>query len=106
MSDEQSWVRAYLYDMVYGGPEEGGWWFTHITLLDEIPFERGADAEVLISCLKKKHEQNMEVWEQDSRGFWLGNNGYELSSVLGEGEIRIGVEIGESSETTEIPHYC
>jgi hypothetical protein len=39
-------VAVYLVDQVYGGPEEGGWWFQAGTIVDpaslDIPFEMAA----------------------------------------------------------------
>ncbi len=30
------WVNAVLRDRVYGGPEEGGWWYDECTVLESI----------------------------------------------------------------------
>jgi len=43
------WVSIYLIERCYGGPEEGGWWWTRCELEGGIPFVTEADANAYLA---------------------------------------------------------
>ncbi len=43
-SGEERFVSLYVKDRVYGGPEEGGWWYSNVTLVRYQEFASEAQA--------------------------------------------------------------
>lgn len=92
-------VAVYLVDKSYGGPEEGGWWFTH----GEPVYEK----DLPLPLMFWSEEEALEVADQ-----WRGqidqlNVGRRsISSVLSEGEYRVVVLEGPARPWPEQrPHY-
>ena len=89
------YVSLYTTVRLYGGPEEGGWWYNHHDLNLTIPCRNRAEE------IEKLHDY-MEQYATEQDLF-----GGDIYSVLGGQEAWSTVEPrpGES-QTTERPYYC
>jgi hypothetical protein len=89
MSD-RTFVNVYLTDREYGGPEEGGWWFSTGEPVESHEVSED-EADALADTLRQKYS----------------NEGRRpVSSVLSEGEYCVSVEDHEARPwPTEQPHY-
>lgn len=83
-------LNVYRLDRRYGGPEEGGWYYDHL------------------SCVHTKEVSFSEIQkEKDALTKEYGTGEGNISSVLGGYEIHIYAEDEPSkSETKERPYYC
>lgn len=83
-------VNAYEVDRRYGGQEEGGWYYNHLTCVETYP-TREENAEKVVEFLKEEHK----------------NKAYgDIYSVLGGREIHVFIEDRPAaSETREKPYY-
>lgn len=63
---KKGWVVIYRTSREYGGPEEGGWYYTHYTLEDSVPFidnATRADAVALADkCYQGKNVVKCTEW--------------------------------------------
>lgn len=79
------YVNVYLHDQVYGGPEEGGWWYDSWLIEESLMFETEAEADAEYSNKAKEAGQ-------DNKGR------PPISSVCSKGvfEVRLEAWPGES----------
>ena len=86
------YVNVYKIDKLYGGPEEGGWWYDAKRLLDSEMANNNDEAKSIVMKMWEKHKD-----ENDER---------DLSSVLSKGKIEIVTEQSRGeSETSGKPIY-
>lgn len=89
------WVNIYLVDRVYGGPEEGGWWYTAGEPVESIyvpwsSFDEAAE-------IRDKSDDKCEKLNEGRR---------PISSVLSEGEYQARIEDHFAEPfPSEQPHY-
>jgi len=95
-------VAVYLIDQAYGGPEEGGWWYTCGELVDPsepvfAPTYHGTSVEAYAKVL----EVNTELDRTHNQGR------RPISSVLSEGQFAALVHVGHPPQNypTTRPHY-
>jgi hypothetical protein len=89
------YINVYLIDRAYGGPEEGGWYYTCGELIRTIP----------ISCPRVKDrifprvEQVLDCWNRYRRS--------DIGSVLSEGKYVASVDRkpGKPFFPEERPYY-
>ena len=87
------YVNIYLVDQGYGGPEEGGWYFTHGTPYASIPVLGKETIEEVV-------ERYQPLVDQMNEGR------YSISSVLSEGVYQIHREHHQARAYPEQqPHY-
>lgn len=88
---QQWFVGVYLVDRVYGGPEEGGWWFDAGELVQQTAVNSLDEAEEL--------RERLRSGEFPATG--------RASSVLGGDDFRIavGIEPHDTFFPKEVPHY-
>lgn len=89
-----SWVNVYLIDRAYGGPEEGGWWYTYGVAVQSI--------ECRTEALAKRMLEAMLDWcsneNEDRRS--------DIGSVLSEGRYVAHIEDEKGQNwPDERPHY-
>lgn len=73
-------VNAYLVDRLYGGPEEGGWWYDSGAPLASVPVDRGDEAAI-------------EMWRAKLTTMFSDRAGSRSrSSVIGGPDIEVYVE--------------
>ena len=88
----QYWVNLYLTDRVYGGPEEGGWYYN------------AGEAVVSFECTEGDQEELLT--EAHELVEWLNEGRPQISSVLSEGQYSALAEEGPGvSYPEEEPHY-
>lgn len=75
--NNECWVNVYSVDRLYGGPQEGGWWYNHYECVRSIPCHRD-DAE--------------EVRRRMSEEYGEGTEKYSLSSILSTGEVCVLIQ--------------
>lgn len=98
------YINVYRIERLYGGPEEGGWWYDNYVC--EI------SAAVFWSPTHDNHQfDNAWSYFQHELSKWkerYNNEGHRpLHSVLSSGEWRVHLEaFPKESETTERPVYC
>jgi hypothetical protein len=117
MSKSSCFVSIYVVERVYGGPEEGGWWYHWLTLENSIEVNDREQAEQVQDRLLDQIEQNNKdnYWERvkNTANMPQGNSPYNDT----EGYIPIGwgdggerkcfiEETKGSYESKERPHYC
>lgn len=90
-------VAIYHVDQAYGGPEEGGWWYTHGDLVKVIKNHKTREEA-------SKHCRNLNAKlerEQDADGV------PRISSVLSEGrnEAKVFEGFAPNSFPEQTPHY-
>lgn len=85
-------VNVYLVDQAYGGPEEGGWWYTY------------GEPRLSVLALPEEAEYVAYCHEIDPN---FSNNGRRpISSVLSQGEYRVRVENHVAEHwPKQTPHY-
>lgn len=87
------YVNAYTVNRLYGGPEEGGWWYDAGRPVAAVPYL--ANGEYTAGKLES-YLQNTVGWHSQ----------YPLSSVLGRDEFRIHHEDSFPVEYPQVPpHY-
>jgi len=85
------WVTAYEVSLEYGGPEEGGWYYTSYYPAETLYVEKG-NIEQTITALKERHHDNLP--------------GGSIYSVLGGHQIEIHIETKrQQRKTTSRPRY-
>ena len=94
---ENKWyVTLYKIDRVYGGAEEGGWWFTAGWVQDH---EINASFD---------HEESAIVYADATQGFvdWLNKGKPSIYSVASDGEYILKIENHEPIDFPELhPYY-
>ena len=85
------YVNVYIEQLVYGGPEEGGWYYHAGELVESISVDTKCEAEEL-------HKKMESKWSNDGRR--------PISSVLSNGEYCVCIEdhFAESYPKYR-PHY-
>ncbi len=87
-------VNVYVRDMAFGGPEEGGWWYTtHVPIsqLSDVVDWRFAQS---VFDVKKKMCDEMNEGRRP------------ITSVLSDGEYVVMQEVGPPTHKPEFrPHY-
>lgn len=76
---KHGYINIYLIDRRYGGPEEGGWWYTDGEPYASIPFET-----------PEEREQFADQW--DKQLLELNKGRRDISSVLSTGQYALRVE--------------
>jgi len=87
------YVNCYMIDQAYGGPEEGGWYYTVGRPVESRLAENDAEAEDILA---------------ERRAFWDGHNKDrpEIYSVLSEGRFSVWRESHFARHFPEVkPHY-
>ena len=54
------YVNVYEMDRSYGGPEEGGWWYTTLEPIQSVLFENLKEAETYWAYMEKKYPRNFK----------------------------------------------
>lgn len=89
------YVNFYVCVQEYGGPEEGGWWFTREIPIEEIPqmkFGRGPEGWLAAWNFKNEHGRTLVA---------------NMAKVDDEDQITIAVERHPARLTPKYrPHYC
>ncbi len=91
-------ANVYALDRHYGGPEEGGWWYTSFTPRASVPCGPSWAARAVLALLKGQPR------------FAVDPDGYPLASVLHAGDgpdsLCFVVEAHRAEqEPTERPRY-
>ncbi len=92
------YANIYIVDQAFGGPEEGGWWFTYGSPVERLSrlcraFSTEEEAYAYRASLAGKIEE-------------LNEGRHELSSVLCEGVFAVYVEEHPAKAFPEVrPHY-
>lgn len=87
------YVNAYVENRLYGGPEEGGWWYNAGFPVAAIPYIKNGEYT----------NQKMKEYLENSIGY---HSKYPLSSVLGHDAFSITTEDAFPMEyPSETPHY-
>lgn len=101
------WVNLYMHDRVYGGPEEGGWFYSTLTPFDpaEVYEEdlrlEGVKAYATEREAKRAYEALLE-WEKEANA-----SRRDVSSVISEGVYSVQWEaFPPTAEPQRKPHYC
>lgn len=96
-------VTVYFNDRCYGGPEEGGWWYTDPTVTDVYLFRSLRKAKMhlreLLPLLARHYFAQIEYAglnpvEEDSYGTPVSKRPWNLRPVYRERELLV------------TPHYC
>ena len=115
---EQVYLSLYEKEQRYGGPEEGGWWYTWYTLCSYMSFPSREVAEEAENKLKDqvaeenrqretlRHKRTANMPEGPDP--YLDTEGYIPRNWGDGGEYRLFIEesIGSLSEEQSTPHYC
>lgn len=89
-SHKYVWVNVYTVRRLYGGPEEGGWYYDHYTCVYSKRVKKRFASQCKDNLIK---EHSYRKW---------GN----ISSVLGGQNVDVWIENHEAeSATTERPYY-
>lgn len=89
------YVNEYRVSQVYGGPEEGGWWFTAGTF--EANHGQFVDLEEAIAHRDWLHNTEVEA---------RGHNYRDRYSVLGDEDTEFAVDDQPGEDfPKEYPHY-
>lgn len=87
-------IRVYEVTREYGGPEEGGWWYDHYTLLEETRWD------FLFERLCKKYKDHGDEW------VIFSDRAYSRGGGILAKYPYIFINIGDENwETKEKPHY-
>jgi hypothetical protein len=87
---EVKFLNVYLEDRAYGGPEEGGWWFSYGILerCEPVPTEKAEE---------RKAELEKEYSNEGRR---------DINSVLSEGRYSVQIDDRPGADwPEERPHY-
>lgn len=86
------WVNTYRTTQEYGGPEEGGWWYTDYRLLfaRRVPFHAGSKARA-----RQQRKFERRYGQRDPFSIY---GGYGIATLVQRGRGQ--------SETTSRPTYC
>ena len=118
--DKPVFVSLYETSRAYGGPEEGGWWYTNYNLESSKKFYDREEAENFAERLEGEIEQQNlnEESLSSTRGFESIPESPEVSkSLYPEGYIPLGFsgsaknyivmveDVSGENETKERPHY-
>ena len=96
---DTKFVNIYLIDKAYGGPEEGGWYYTYGIALRSHPVSMETKNSKKLLELKIKQQQNL-VDEANSK------RNSDISSVASEGMYVVSVEDNPPCDFPEKkPHY-
>lgn len=88
MVPPSSWLGVYRVERLYGGPEEGGWYWDCWFHLFSVP------------CWDDEDEQRARIERH------VDDPDHDLASVLSEGALRLLVESEPAEHATkEKPHY-
>jgi hypothetical protein len=106
------YVNVYEVTQEYGGPEEGGWWYSCRHPLGSVPIQKEETAKKLIGILKEEFEH---IKKGKYVGEILGGNPDDLDSTEDfDPNDMSGVETGtdllilvedEPGERTPKPYY-
>lgn len=99
-------VAIYLVDRKYGGPEEGGWWYTAGVPCDDVI--EGMPIE--IALVRYFIDEKEAIAYMETQQEWLDanvNKGRQpISSVLSDGQYWSRIEEGHPAPfPSEGPHY-
>lgn len=98
---EPYFICVYEVDRVYGGPEEGGWWYDTRTFVyrDPRPFFPKGDWPIY------EFEAEYEAFKAEHPE-WVGDNGYRYSMAPNGCDYAIGFyQDPQPFYPTERPHY-
>lgn len=89
---QDCFATAYVVERLYGGPEEGGWWYDHYTILRSVPCKVEHYPKIA-EALKKEFEH-------------LQDPKHDRYSVLGTGDVIVCLEESPGeNETREKPRW-
>ena len=92
------YINVYVVDRAYGGPEEGGWYYTYYQSEEVVPV-LAPEGEDIFEYAKKELAKWRERYSNEGRR--------PISSSLSEGEYEVRLEVEKKeSETRETPRYC
>lgn len=76
---EQSWLNVYVLERLYGGPEEGGWWYdAGVPVLSlEVTDVVGGQLTLLMEALEEKFQD-----ERKRLSVLYPTDGYDYSVVI------------------------
>lgn len=99
-SADMLYINRYWVDSMYGGPEEGGWWYDEYTpVLTAGPFAYGSHAF-------DRALEEARKWEQDYLDMKQMNGERPRHSVIGTADPVVLVEDHEARIYPEYtPHY-
>lgn len=90
------YVNVYSVQQVYGGPEEGGWWYRHRSVIESHPVVEEKMVDSVIAEMEKKYGH---IRKGESASSILGGNPDDLDSVEDfEENDMTGVETGVELE--------
>jgi hypothetical protein len=100
-------VAIFMVDRAYGGPEEGGWWYTYGTPIDHIP--DGVNPHDLITVFAADSKKEAHAWRdtlQASLDAGPNKGRRDIGSVLSEGQYAAELQAGWPRAYPDvIPHY-
>lgn len=102
---KEKFVRVYDVDKAYGGPEEGGWWYTVYNERESVSVANMKAARKAFKTLLNKYRDEKDNWDVKGKTA-MGYGKYRMDSMCSEGELWICIETGPSMHTTEKPRYC
>ena len=91
-----TFVNVYLIDRAYGGPEEGGWYYTMGLFSDgeAFPDEREEDVERAVEQAKSRCDD------------WNEKRNSDIGSVLSDGKYVVRIENHPGKNYPDVkPHY-
>lgn len=93
-------VAVYLVDRCYGGPEEGGWWYTKGRIARTVKVTKSEEAAYAYA--RRLNEK------LNSRRFGPNADRRSISSVLSEGifDARVYENAAPKEFPEEAPYYC
>ena len=111
-------LSAYTVEQCYGGPEEGGWWYSWYTFQGAKRYETTEAAEAardrLVAWIREQNKQEQDRANRvtaalpDDPGPYLDTEGYIPTgwSDGGKTELMIESEAGGYAANQEVPYYC
>jgi hypothetical protein len=113
------YVSVYQIENLYGGPEEGGWWYDWYTYLGAVYHETEDAAEKAAEKTREQASYTNEQGKQDRANAtanmpegnspYLDTEGYIPVGWGDGGKLTVRIEQyppGELAEDQERPHYC
>ena len=102
-----AFINFYDYGRVYGGPEEGGWWFDEWECLGSVRIRGGitsARAAKALNQARRKHgfATDPQKMRRNERKDWL----FSKISRQGCGSVRLCLETKRGTSGNNYSPYC